>query len=1150
MKSEPKQRLSTNAAGLFRYFTRHRTAANLVLVLMVVAGLVALPNMRAQFFPDIVTDNISVTVNWAGAGAEDVDAAIVQVLGTSLQGIEGVTSTSARASEGRASITLEFESGWDMTRAASDVQDAIDLTGNLPDGAEDPRIRRSNWADRVTSVVISGPVAVAQLARFADEFVVRLYDQGITRTSILGVASPEVLIEVPSRNLVQHDVSMAEIAAAISSSVTGDPTGELGSGTARIRTGAERRSALEISEIALRSDSAGNSLTVGDIAMVTEGQVDRDRAYFIGVSPAISVRVDRSERGDAIGIQQTVERVAQEMELSTPEGVSINLISSSADVISGRLNILLVNGLMGLGLVVCLLFLFLNARTAFWVAAGIPVAMMAAIAVMYVAGLSFNMISLFALIITLGIVVDDAIVVAEHADFRVRELGEGPAEAAENAATRMAQPVLAATITTVIAFLALMSIGGRFGNLIADIPYTVIAVLMASLVECFLILPNHMYHALVGAAREHWYDLPSRLMNRGFGRFRDTLFRPLMLLVVWARYPILAALVALLALQVSHVIRGDVSWRFFNAPEQSSVTGNFAMTSGATRDDTMAMMVELQRAVTDLAARYEAETGVNPVLHALAEIGGNSGRALASAENKGPELLGAITVDLVDADLRSFSSFEFTSALQDEVRPHPRLEEFSFRSFGAGPGGDSLSVDLLSGSAEQLKAAAEALKAAVLPFAEITGVEDNFPYDKEELVLQLTPQGQALGFSVESLARVLRARLGGLEAATFPDGVRTAVIRVELPASELTADFLESTLLRSASGNYLPLGDIVSVQSRQGFSTVRRENGVRVVAVTGTISEDDPARAQEILLELENSILPQIRADFGVETLLSGLAEQEREFLTDAVVGLALCLVSIYLTLAWVFSSWLRPIVVMAVIPFGLIGAIYGHYSWDMALSLFSVIGMIGMTGIIINDSIVLVTTVDEYARDRGLIPSIVDAACDRLRPVLLTTLTTVLGLAPLMFETSTQAQFLKPTVVTLVYGLGFGMVLVLLIVPSLLAVGHDLERQFGAVRRSFRLPKRARALMIAPVLTMLSLVAMFAASMGSVMVSGAVWGPLVGVVSWFPGTAPLQSATLMFVATAAGLVILAWLAGGVQLKLAARRRQPPEQVHDASDPV
>ncbi len=429
-----------------------------------------------------------------------------------------------------------------------------------------------------------------------------------------------------------------------------------------------------------------------------------------------------------------------------------------------------------------------------------------------------------------------------------------------------------------------------------------------------------------------------------------------------------------------------------------------------------------------------------------------------------------------------------------------------------------------------LKDAAMSLQTQLARFPEVSGLQDSMAYDREELSLSLTPQGEALGFDIGTLGRVLRNRLGGIEAATYPDGPRTASIRVELPQGELTADFLDRTLLRSASGQYVPLADIVTVTARQGFSSIQRENGVRLISVTGDLSEDDPARAAEIMTELQDILIPALEERHGIATRLSGLAEQERAFLGDALTGFVLCLVGIYLVLAWIFASWTRPMVVMAIIPFGLVGAIWGHMIWDVPLSMFTVVGLIGMTGIIINDSIVLVTTIDEYAEERGLIPAIIDGTCDRLRPVLLTTLTTVLGLAPLLYERSQDAQFLKPTVITLVYGLGFGMVIVLLVVPAILAMQQDIGRQVTALRRALGAMARRRALALGVGGVALAGAVMFAATMGSTVATGAMIGPFAGF-----GTG-MGAAFVVFAVGLAGICALAYALGAV---LGMVRRKP-----------
>lgn len=1113
--------------GILSYFTRHRTLANLLLVVMIVAGLVAATRIRAQFFPDVVVAEVTVTVAWPGAGPEDVDRAIVQVLEPGLIGVDGVTRVISRATEGSARITLEFEPGRDLNRATEDVQGAVDGIRDLPTDADAPQVRRGAWRDQVTDVVITGPVGIDQLGRFADDLVTRLFAVGVTRTTIRGIADPLIRVEVPSVALIRHDVTLEEISRAIAAGTGTNPAGEIAGGSSRVRTGVERRTPEAIAGIVLRSRPDGTNLTVGDVALVTAEAADRGRAAYVGENPAITIRVDRSDTGDAIRMQADVQRAADALQATLPPGVTVDLVRARAEAISGRLNLLIDNAALGLALVVGLLFLFLNARTAFWVAAGIPVALAAALAIMYAAGLTLNMISLFALIITLGIVVDDAIVVGEHADFRARRLAEPPVVAAENAARRMAMPVFASTLTTVIAFAGLVTIGGRFGELIADIPFTVIAVLAASLVECFLILPNHMSHALAAQAREAWYDWPSRQVNRGFGWFRDRVMRPATGWIIRLRYPVLAGAVVLLAVQAGNLIRGDVQFRFFDAPEQASVTGNFAMLPGATRADTLAMMREVQRAAEAVAGRLEAEHGLNPVKFAMAEVGGGVGRGLSGSDTKDADLLGGIAIELIEPDLRPYSSFAFVAALQEEVRGHPLLEELSFRGARFGPGGDALSVDLFGAEAEVLKAAAEAMKAALLPWPEVSALEDTLAYDKDELILELTPQGQALGFSVESLGRALRDRLNGLEAATFPQGSRTATVRVELPAGELTADFLDRTLMRAGPGVYVPLADIVTVTVRSGFSTIRRENGLRVVTVTGDIAGDDAARANAVVEALRTEILPKIEEDFGVGSRLSGQFAQESEFLGDAWLGFIACLIGIYGTLAWIFASWTRPLVVMSVIPFGLIGAVWGHAHWGVAMSMFSIVGLIGMTGIIINDSIVLVSTIDEYAKRRGLIPAIIDGVADRLRPVLLTTLTTVLGLAPLLFERSSQAIFLKPTVITLVYGLGFGMFIVLFVVPAVMAAQADAGRQVRAFRRALG----ARGGIGPAVGALAAAVAVaFAATLGWVAVTGALPAPLAGLAGGGAG-----GALALFVGFTVALALFAWLAA-VVLALARRR--------------
>jgi multidrug efflux pump subunit AcrB len=847
--------------------------------------------------------------------------------------------------------------------------------------------------------------------------------------------------------MVRHDVTVGEVAAAVTAAASASPAGALADGGPRLRAGEERRSAEAIGDVTVRLRPDGTRLTVRDVAAVATEGVERSRALYVEGRPAVMLQVERAAGGDAVATQRLVERVIAETLPTLPEGVAITLMNTRAQAISDRLDILVWNGALGLALVLGFLFLFLSARTAFWVAAGIPAAMAAAVGLMFVAGLTLNMISLFALIICLGVVVDDAIVVGEHADHLARR-GLSPTEAAEQAARRMFPAVFAATITTVIAFLGLVVIGGRFGAMILAIPLTVSMVLIASLAESFLVLPAHMRHALSAQNRAPWYDWPSRIVNRGFRRFREGLFRPAMRVALGARYAVLIGAVALLLHSLALVADGRLRWRFFDGPELASASANFAMLPGATRADTLAMMAELERALAAVAPRFPVEGGAPPVKAALAQVGAGAGRGLSGVEGKEADLLGAVSIELVDPDRRGWTQGDFLRAWEAETVRHPRLETLALRGERAGPGQDGVSVRLVGYEARVLKDAAEALKAELAAFPAVLGLEDTLAYDREELTLSLTPRGSALGLDSAALGEELRRRLAGVEAAAFPLEGRAAKVMVGLAEADARADYLDRAMIRDPAGGWSALADLATVSRSLSFSTIRREDGFPVITVSGEIDAADPAAAEAVRAALVERILPDLAARFDVDWSLAGLAEQERRFLADARVGFLMCLAGIYVALAWLFGSWSRPFVVLLAVPLGLIGVTWGHHWLGVSLSMFSVVGMIGMTGIVINDSIVLVRAVDEHAATRPLRVALVDGAADRLRAVFLTTATTVAGLAPMLFETSTQAQFLKPTVITLAFGLGFGMVLVLFVTPALIAVQHDVASALRALRR------------------------------------------------------------------------------------------------------
>ncbi len=1041
----------SGVGSLFAYFIRHRTAANLLLLLLIIGGLISATKIRAQFFPDVVIESVTVRVAWPGAAPEEVDRAVVSRLEGPIRTVDGVDSVSAVSRDGSARITAEFVPGWDMAVAVDEVSAAVGDVADLPDEVEKPVVSRDRYRDRVTDIVISGPVSLPVLDQYAEELRARLFNAGVSGTSVEGLSDPVIRIETDDAVLQRQATTLEQIVSAIRGE-TGDwPVGEIDAGAERVRAESGRDDIHSLRDISIRTRPDGSRLRLSDVATVQELGLDRGAVLFRDGNPAVTLRVVRDADGDTLDLNEATRRVVEEMQTTLPQGVEVKLYRTRANAISARLTMLLDNGLVGLVIVLVLLFLFLSARTAFWVAAGIPAAMAGTVALMYVSGLTINMVSLFGMIICLGIIVDDAIVVGEHADWLHRQ-GHRAGQAALGAANKMAPPVMAASITTVIAFASLIFIGGRMGTLVVDLALTVCALITMSLIECFLILPAHMGHSL-GQRRRSWIDAPSRWVNKGFDAFREKLFRPLVYWVVRLRYPVVAAALLMLAISVSMLIDQTVRWRFFSAPERGTITSNIAMLPTASREDTQAMLAEMDRALRVVASRYQNEhpQRLDPVEMSLAKLGGGLGRGIANSTARNPDLLGAFSIALIDPDLRQWSAFDFIEQWRSEIKRPALLDKLLFRGERSGPGEDAISIQLTGLNARELKAAAGQIIASLGQFSAVSGLEDDLEYDKSESIITVNARGESLGFDTASVARLLRGQLQGTVATTLIRGSRDIDIEVRLSESSTGAGYLERARLPLADGGSVGLSDVATVRQVQGFASVRRENGVQVANVTGEIT-DDAASRDEVRQAIEEQILPSVTGNYAVSAQLRGLAEQEREFLNDAMLGYLLCLCGIYLALSWIFASWSRPFAILLVIPFGFIGALWGHYFHGVPLSMFSVVGLIGLSGIIINDAIVLVTTIDETGRTRAMPVAIVEGTLARLRAVFLTTVTTVGGLGPLLLEQSRQALFLKPTVITLVYGLGFGVVIVLLITPSVIAIDHDIRMSLKSFRRAARL--------------------------------------------------------------------------------------------------
>jgi len=1030
--------------GLIGVFARHPTAANLLMLLMIISGLFALTRLNKQFFPDFGIDIIIVTVEWPGASAEDVDSNIVQAIEPELRFLDGVKDVRASSYEGLASVWVEYEAGHDMQGALTDVEAAVAQVRTLPEDSERPDIRRAVRYDTISRLVISGPYPEASLKAIAKEIRDDLLERGIDKVDIFGSRDEEVWVEVQPRTLRRLDLTLGDIAEAIRAASQDLPSGDIAGGERQVRSLGLRKDANSIGTIEVKALANGRRLLLRDIATIRDTFEEGGQTAVRRGQPAMELHIQRAVNADALDLARITDDYLAEVRGRYPPNLRIEQYDVQAALIKDRIRVLLSNGAGGLLLVLVILFLFLNGRVAFWVAVGIPASLAATLGLMWLSGQSINMVSLFGLIMAIGIVVDDAIVVGEHAQARATT-GMLSLDAAINGATRMAAPVVSSTLTTIAAFTPLLVISGIIGEIISAIPFVVITVLIASLFECFMVLPGHLRDAL-GPHHDragnpfirfrHWFD-------RGFGGFREQVFRPLVGIAVAWRYTTVALALAALVLAVGLIAGGRVGFQFFPSPEADKVFANVQMVSGSSRAQTRAMLVEVDRALHQ-AADELAGPGNDLVRMSLIKLGTSVGGDKGNDRAAATDTIGGLAVELKPADQRRIRNTELLPAWRAAVRHLPGLDTLTLRAAHGGPPGRDVDVKLSGDSVASLKAAAEEVRLLLARYPGVSAISDNLPWGKPETILRVTPRGRALGFTTEEVGRQVRNALEGAIAKRFPRGDEEVLVRVQYPRTSLGSDVLERLYLRSPAGREVPLTEVVAMHDEIGFARIKRENGQRLVSVFAEIDKHQTSTGEVIRFLLRDG-LRDIAQGHGVRFEFGGKAEEQRDTFGDMEIGALIGLSAIYIILAWVFSSYTRPLVVMGIIPVGFVGAVIGHMLLGYDLTILSMVALIGLSGIVINDSIVLVTTIDERRRNEPLTEAIIDGTCDRLRAVILTSATTIGGLTPLLFEKSLQAQFLIPMAVTIVFGLAITTLVVLLLVPALIAIQDDFGQVFQA---------------------------------------------------------------------------------------------------------
>ncbi|MFW2403964.1 MAG: efflux RND transporter permease subunit [Gammaproteobacteria bacterium] len=1025
--------------GIIAFFATHRVAGNLLMMLMILFGLYGLSNLNRQVIPTFHFDAISITVQWPGSSPEDVEDNIIEAIEPEVRFLDNVDKVDSTAYAGLADIQIEFEENADMSKALTDVQSAIARITTFPVDIEKPIVNQFQNTDMVCKIEISGPFSEAALKHVAKKIRDDLLDLGMSKVRLEGARDSEIWVEIEPGVLRRLDMTLADVAKRIEQFSLDLPSGTIESGgiSRQIRSEAMARSAREVAMIEVLSKSSGEKLRIADLGEITETFEEGSVSHFRGEDKSLGIYVNRGVNVDSIDAQKVVTQYIEDLRPTLPPTMKVELFDVFADQATQRVRMLMTNGMTGLLLVLIVLFVFLNFRVAFWVAMGIPIAVMAAFGGMYMLGMSLNMISMFAIIMGLGIIVDDAIVVAEHTEMLHRR-GLSPEDATMTAAKVMFAPVLAASLTTIAAFFPILTVGQEVGRIIREMPITVILVIVASLVECFLILPNHLKHALARMDKGEAQRPPTGF-KKVFIDFREQRFSRVVAYCFDRRYTTVLAAVCLFLFAMTMMVSGRIGFEFFASPETDMVFGNAAMAPGTPRTKTREMTRELGRAARAVEDRLTGGEGglIDFEFSTVGTTEGRQGEGIISGDHAG-----AYTVQLAPSDDRDIRTYQFMAEWEKEVRPVTGVENLVFfeRSAGGPPGRD-LDIRLHGADLDVLKAAALEIRGAIQSVPGVTAVEDNLPYGREEILLDLTPAGRAMGFTTQSVARQVRNAYEGAIAKRFSQDQEEIIVRVKLlESAEETTESLRELYLRTAEGDEVPLTEVVTFERTVGYATIRREDGLRQISVTADV---DPSitTSNAVLALIADEIAPPMREKYGISIEFKGKAEEQREALADTGTALLLAILTMYIILAWVFSSYTTPLIVLAIVPFCLVGAFLGHWVMGYRLNMLSLMALLGLSGVMINDAIILVSRVKMRIEEMpDLREAVVLGACERLRPVILTTLTTIGGLTPLLFEGSIQAQLVQPLAVTLIFGLMFSPFLVLLVVPSLIGIGKDIR--------------------------------------------------------------------------------------------------------------
>ncbi|MGB6219428.1 efflux RND transporter permease subunit [Haloferula sp.] len=1025
--------MTNESKGLIPWFARNPIAANLLMIALVALGIISIFKIKQEVFPTFVLDTVVVDVQYRGASPVEVEQSVIVPIESELRGLEMVRRLEAVAQEGRGVVTAEIFPGFDRNRALQEITAAVQRIPVFPDEIEPPLVLLGEGRRRdVMRVAVSGDLPERELVDFARQIETGLLSQPeISLVDLSGVREPEIEVEIPRETLRSLNLTLGDVAEAIGEAALDVPGGTLRTrgGDLALRTKERRDQAIEFRDVPVISTSDGSEVRLGDIATITDGFEESQReAYFYG-KRSVTISVFSSENQAPLKVAAAVRRYIEQEQQRLPESVTVSLSRDRSSEFKERISLLLENGFAGLVLVVIALGLLLDLRVAFWTAIGIPVAILGSIALLPVGGSTINMISLFGFIVTLGIVVDDAVVVGEDIFHKMSE-GMSRIDAAIHGAREMTTPVLFAVTTNVLAFLPLLFVPGETGQFFEVLPSVVIAVFTVSLIECLFILPAHLAAAGGKENSNSWFSRVDRFQTRVRHRIENTMdrvYRPLLDFAIKHRVVTLAAFSAFLMIVAAWVWSGRIDFKFSPQIEADFIQAEIAMPAGTpverTREVCWLVDAAAKRAL-EKANEGELTTSI------AVELG-----------DKGPNL-GEVAVTLVPQSQRKITGREFADLWRSELPEIPDLESIFF-DYLVGPGGEAeIDIELAHPDLDTLREAADEVASTVGGYPGVTDVRKGSGRETPELQFELTPEGRALGLTAEGLGERIRNSFFGAEALRQPRGREEVRVMVRTPESERRSEHsLEELILLTPGGGEIPLGEAAKIIRSKSPLRIERVDGGRVIGITANVTAG-VTTGNKVLSSLEVRELPEILARYpGLTYSFEGEQREQREAMQRLGWGLLAAVFAVYAIMAAILRSYIQAFIILLTIPFSLAGAIIGHIVLGSDLSIFSIFGMIALCGMVVNGGFVLAVTRERYISEGMPIARVTrESSARRCRPILLTALTTFLGLAPMIFETSIQALFLVPMAISLGVGTLASAVVILLVIPAAFTLTETLE--------------------------------------------------------------------------------------------------------------